>query len=1656
MWLVWCVEWFVELMGFPFSTIFDWGISDAVRSIFLLWQVRIGPGTSWTTYLTYWWIVVVVVFIAIVDAIYVATFSSSGNLFPTRVLRLLVANFVTILFIPILNVLVPIFNCRRVVDDLGNIEWELQTIVGNDGESITCFTGQHIAFAVVTSILLVLFTILTFSSILVFHEPNPLVGSLTARLHSRNEVKFLITKSVLTAIFTLQPSRPLVLVALMLSAVVFTSTAIQYLPFYSLWFNSVSVAVNATFSWAACCALLVNFFPGMSSIFTAWFLLIPVVMVAASRLAKRRYAKLCRYPPPPPPTDKADLLTFDCGPAWYLDFSSPADVEIAARFVYTRGIRVEDLGLPIHQRCLAHAHIVYQKGLRYFPRSQLVRMAYINFLQRYAADDDKTVLVAESLNLKRDNPTFESRFFLFRFEKEEEQSDESCRDLVSFLQFSNRLRLAVAFHIKASQTIDWFWLLLANMADVSVDDLAYLFDSINSAEHEAVAYYIKLLQKSPDRPQLLRALAGFMGSVRNRPEVVQDLLDRADELESGGNNAGNGNGRERAATTSAWNVKTATTSARLLPKVDHQVDTIMKVNEGGGELGVNRQVLFAEHERVTNRLGGWRSSFGRSHFDSIRAIVYMCVIVIAAFVAWRLYGEEVVVADLEQGIDIVENAFLASVSMAHVAVEVQSLALHGSVLATRDEFVASGRSESEFEGLVHIDVEDLYESLDTLAVNVPGFVPNLVEQLRARETETDHLEKLKLLLGSEATAVVVERRGFVGLNFLALLEHAAAISSTLANYDDQRLQTLLEDPLWIFVRDNALLMEELSSVVVLTAEEDFADIVVAAEEVLHAGFVTGVIVVCVTVLFVMLPLVDYIIRVQSEVYVLFLDLPPLVCLFVAMTRVGGLEGEAEAETETEKDHGNNGGVSYRGDGDFNRSKAHIDSQGNINLAEAGEFKVRLQVGGSGMNIGSSASNSSIPLYDSDDASNEGEVAFPVVASALVPADSYDDDDDGGGGGNGNGTHGRTKGRAQLNAIQQDAGTSQRLREAAASRENLYTKVLEIVNHPLIVTEGDMRLSTSERREMETLRRIESDRSTLASASLLSRFGHHLYVGAFRLRQLLKWLRELFFVVLRRISRRRTYEMSDMGEAEMRRRVAQGIARHQRQFSAVADDSTMGLRQEITGVLNKSSGNTATDQPLPVPRRRSRRMSVSAVLGSTMPGLPQITPSGDDFMISTGSQRNFAGRHYYEPEARVVLRDGEYVVGTRRWWASRTSKFETPARKAFWLRVLVCAALFVLVSGLAERVSRDILFESEVIADQLVQLAEYGLQQPWLLFFIREAYINDEPELRENFRAISCEFRQLMEHELEIFVTAQTDTDREHVISEDGISLRRSSLRIPALRDTLFRPCHDLNELSPPFLANAFRPSGSLAQPVTLDMPLPPRHLLEGIDTSLGQVVVNATCFEYVPYFDLVSESPIITYCPPLDCYAAELVRGGLSVVHGSVLASSRHLVDSAFFALADDELGVVHDSAGQPISFVNQTQTRGRASRLAFLDSSSHFLRMYELLRSSGPMARMTWTMLKFTVDSLREQVARVQSTILGGRLGSVVGIFIAVVIFVFPIIRRMQFSAYRTRVLLEMLPEEVLTNTPSIARFIQHDGTTFDGNRDLLVDAIHGALKKI
>eukprot|EP00741_Cyanophora_paradoxa_P022881 tig00021522_g22101.t1 len=514
---------FAQLLAFPLDQRFNWvwppGASNLISVFASIVPYNFLEYSPYSVFAYVFAATTLLVVLSFADAIWVLNNFRKNHfpfMWPIKVLKVVVALFFKSLYLSTISILLRALDCNYSSP---------APFVLRQFPTYGCWGFPNGLLAVVAVLATAGVIAFAIALAMIENEPNPATESLEATASSTAAVESVIGRAFLALSAVLLQSYPFMLALVNGLINTFIGYRIyHFLPFYNLRMNCARVAMQAVVSWACFCAFALTFLPGVALAITVAFGVgVPAVAAAFWLLTLRRFSRMCN----------ARLVGVDvAGQAAYFGrLESPEHVEIAARFVRNARDPKTD---QIDEELVDRAEAVYQHGIKEYPRSALVYLAFSNFVRVFR---DNAQLEFTYVDRSRHLPlSFPLRYALFCKDREKDAKSsaaggEGGMDLVSFVEFQKQLKSAKEGHIKCLKCIKTFWTLLQDDAEGATNRLSDVLRLIDMYEARAEKNYTALLSKYPSSIKILRAYGGFVEQVKNDPYKADEYFRMADQEE---------------------------------------------------------------------------------------------------------------------------------------------------------------------------------------------------------------------------------------------------------------------------------------------------------------------------------------------------------------------------------------------------------------------------------------------------------------------------------------------------------------------------------------------------------------------------------------------------------------------------------------------------------------------------------------------------------------------------------------------------------------------------------------------------------------------------------------------------------------------------------------------------------------------------------------------------------------------------------------------------------------------------------------------------------------------------------------------------------------------------------------------------------------------
>eukprot|EP00824_Muranothrix_gubernata_P026587 TRINITY_DN941_c0_g1_i8.p1 TRINITY_DN941_c0_g1~~TRINITY_DN941_c0_g1_i8.p1 ORF type:complete len:1527 (-),score=344.29 TRINITY_DN941_c0_g1_i8:1089-5477(-) len=461
-----------------------------------------------------------------------------------RILRLVAGATTTILCIPIITALVKPFECM---------------VRGSDADwfSESCYRGEHLAYMIVSILLLLPLAPLILVIAVTYYDPSPtLHHDMLTRSTSRHDAFFIFSKMCMVVSFTLLIDWPAI-PALVLGG---TSLCLGWMhyrfpPFHLVLLNWI----HAGFFMALAVTSLIQLCVIIDESNGIIYFIVSIVALLLTFggglwLAHRRSLPLSNM------VQDGNINVHK----WH----HPWDVETSAYFLmphlYHRVVEEED---PLGQEedgeeqrflfdegCAERLKTIYTRGIRRYPRSTFLRLRFAMFLTCAMGTTESARSVrGQVLRAMKMHRRLDLQFTIYylrkMWEHEHEVSGmgESKMDIISSIEMQRNLKIATQSHARAKHYIGTFWQLLFS-GNTDPEALASVIEKIERYEVNAQRAYAKLISRFPNSVKVLREYGTFCSEVKNDQETSHQVFALADQLEEEQSKVGRTRTKRRGST----------------------------------------------------------------------------------------------------------------------------------------------------------------------------------------------------------------------------------------------------------------------------------------------------------------------------------------------------------------------------------------------------------------------------------------------------------------------------------------------------------------------------------------------------------------------------------------------------------------------------------------------------------------------------------------------------------------------------------------------------------------------------------------------------------------------------------------------------------------------------------------------------------------------------------------------------------------------------------------------------------------------------------------------------------------------------------------------------------------------------------------------------
>ncbi|EGG16512.1 hypothetical protein DFA_09050 [Cavenderia fasciculata] len=552
---------FIQLISFGFKKVFPWG-GDLGYYLKRIVSPISHPADvlAYQGFTVLFWVAIAFMVLGFVNIWYVAYTFYQGkiaNIWIIRTLRWFVSFTVAVLYIPLISLFLIGLNCAY---DSENGGYYLTRFSSQD---VLCYGPENIPITIFSICFIILFTIVAVCSSLTYYEFDTSVRDRFAKPHARFDLTILLAKTVFAFFFELLRDYPWLLAIVFFLGLIWLSFgSIVFLPYNNQRLNQIKSGLYTVIFWVSFCTILTMIINDLENAATSYLVvsgLVPSFFLGFFlnkffyRFLHKQLKHLTNVSPQtsvqtmevinnlnkasqddttgkgvtfeePVTLGSKRQIKFPFFERWY---AMPFFIEIMTRRVL-RGNR--------DQAAIDRANLLFQCGLQYYPNSSLLWMAYANYL--FTVRQDRHVGYASLEKLRRMNPPFDIRFFIFQRDKEREQMMDSdlrgpsgkIQDFVTYMEFKKLYLGARRSHQSCLSYINRFWRHLLHET-IDLNQLSTLSGKIATTETKATEQYERLLGLNPNSVRVIRDYAQFVEEVVRDRDFAFKLRKKADTIE---------------------------------------------------------------------------------------------------------------------------------------------------------------------------------------------------------------------------------------------------------------------------------------------------------------------------------------------------------------------------------------------------------------------------------------------------------------------------------------------------------------------------------------------------------------------------------------------------------------------------------------------------------------------------------------------------------------------------------------------------------------------------------------------------------------------------------------------------------------------------------------------------------------------------------------------------------------------------------------------------------------------------------------------------------------------------------------------------------------------------------------------------------------------
>ncbi|GLC74510.1 hypothetical protein PLESTF_001521700 [Pleodorina starrii] len=392
----------------------------------------------------------------------------------------------------------------------------------------SCKRPPHVANAIVSGLLLVVFVVIALLFNMAEVEVNPASQLPQALGHSGAEMTAFGIKALMTLVGVFLGWPKVASIAYMLLAAWLVWEYLRWVPNLLLWVNCLKSGVAGAMLSVAVIQVLLVFLPPS----TAHQLTVAMGVCLGPAFALGAVATWLRIKVFTATVTRR-FRTADpeaIKPQDVYHFAHPRDVEVAARCA-----RVWTDLYTLEKTAVHRAEEIIKAGVALFPDSAFVALVYANFMLDMLGFSQTGAKQLESV--RKFSPGLMCRFMLFVRHQQATQKAASSTvgkggnmDLLGYVEYQRKQRTVLRHHKDALQAMTNFWRILGS-SSVSFTSLSKSLENIDNSVKKAESAYRVAMELYNNSPRLVRLYARFLETIKQDPWSASQYYASAERLE---------------------------------------------------------------------------------------------------------------------------------------------------------------------------------------------------------------------------------------------------------------------------------------------------------------------------------------------------------------------------------------------------------------------------------------------------------------------------------------------------------------------------------------------------------------------------------------------------------------------------------------------------------------------------------------------------------------------------------------------------------------------------------------------------------------------------------------------------------------------------------------------------------------------------------------------------------------------------------------------------------------------------------------------------------------------------------------------------------------------------------------------------------------------